>query len=158
MRRFDWFKLAVSLLLPQLAGGIGALFTSPAIPGWYSQLIKPSFTPPSWLFGPAWTALFVMMGVALFLVWQSRAPRQLARAAYVTFGVQLGLNVLWSALFFGLRQPLWAFAEIVVLWLAILATILMFGRVRPAAAWLLVPYLAWVTFASCLNYAIVLAN
>lgn len=158
MRRSDWYKLIVSLLLPQLAGGIGALFTSPAIPSWYSQLAKPSFTPPSWLFGPAWTALFLLMGIALFLVWRSRASRQLVRAAYVMFGVQLGLNVLWSALFFGLRQPLWAFAEIAMLWVAILATILTFSRVRTTAAWLLAPYLGWVTFAACLNYAIAVAN
>lgn len=158
MRRGDWYRLVVSLTLPQLAGGIGALFTGPAIPGWYSQLAKPSFTPPAWLFGPAWTTLFLLMGIALFLVWRSRAKLPLARAAYVTFGVQLALNVLWSALFFGLGQPLWAFGEIAVLWVAIAATMLTFARVSKPAAWLLAPYLGWVTFAACLNYAIAVAN
>jgi benzodiazapine receptor len=158
MRRHDWYKLIISLALPLLAGGIGSLFTAPAISGWYSQLQKPWFNPPSWVFGPAWTVLYILMGVALFLVWRSSSLRLLRQRALLAFGVQLVLNAAWSVIFFGLQRPDFAFMEIAMLWAAIVWTIVVFNRVRPVAAWLLAPYLAWVTFASCLNYAIALAN
>jgi benzodiazapine receptor len=135
------------------AGAIGGIATGPAIPTWYQQIEKPSWTPPSWLFGPVWTTLYLAMGGAAWMVWR-RGGWAENRRALTLFGVQLILNALWSFLFFGLRSPGLAMAEIVVLWLAILLTLLAFWRVsRPAGA-LLVPYLLWVTFASALNFAI----
>lgn len=135
------------------AGGIGGVVTNPAIPTWYRQLEKPSWTPPDWLFGPVWTALYLAMGIAAWLVWR-RGGWAANRRALTLFGIQLILNALWSFLFFGLRSPGLAMAEIVVLWLAILLTLLAFWRVsRPAGA-LLAPYLLWVTFASALNFAV----
>ena len=124
--------------------------TTPEIDGWYQTLAKPSWNPPAGIFGPVWTTLFVMMGVAGWLVWQ----RATSIGPLVLFGVQLVLNVGWSWIFFGWHQPGWAFVEIVVLWLAILATTLAFFRVSRLAGWLFVPYLAWVTFASVLNFTI----
>lgn len=160
-------KLFISLLLTQLAGGIGALFTSSRIPTWYAHLQKPALNPPSWVFGPVWTVLFILMGVAAFLVWR-RLPgpgirKQIYKFTgtyhYITtalaiFLFQLVLNTLWSFLFFGLQNPGAALIEIVALWLAIFATILSFYKISKVAAYLLIPYLAWVSFASYLNYAL----
>ena len=115
------------------------------------SLVRPSFAPPTWVFGPAWTTLYVMMGLAAFLVWQQGLARPDVRRALTLFGVQLVLNGLWSPLFFGLRAPGLALVEIVVLWFAILATLVAFWRTRRVAGGLLVPYLAWVTFATALN-------
>jgi len=144
--------LGVCLGASFAAAGLGSLFTRPAIEGWYAGLAKPWWTPPNGTFGPVWTALFAMMAVAAWLVWRRRAPG--GRGALGLFAVQLMLNVVWSALFFGLRMPGAAFAHIVVLWLAIAATALAFRRVSPAAGLLLVPYLAWVGFAAALNFAL----
>lgn len=135
------------------AGGIGSIFTAQSVGDWYVALRKPSFNPPSWVFGPVWTALYIAMGVAAWLVWRRQGAPGVWTALAV-FGVQLALNVLWSYLFFGLRLPGVAFAEILVLWAAILATILLFRPISPLAAWLLVPYLAWVSFASLLNFSL----
>lgn len=151
-------KLIISLALPQLAGGIGSLFTMNAIPTWYRSLVKPELAPPNWVFGPVWTTLFVLMGIALYLVWKKWAilpwSRTQKRLALTVFGAQLVLNTLWSIIFFGLQSPGSALIEIVFLWLAIVATIVMFAKVSKPAAWLLVPYLLWVSFASYLNFTI----
>ena len=121
---------------------------------WYNSLPKPWFTPPSWVFGPAWTILYVLMAVAAVMVWKSKENgRGDRRKALVAFAAQLALNVAWTPLFFGLHRPDLAFVDIVLLWLAIVATIVLFSRVRRAAAWLLAPYLAWVSFALVLNAA-----
>jgi len=129
------------------AAAIGARFKPGA---WYAALRKPSWTPPSWLFAPAWTLLYAMMAVAAWLVW-----RQTGFSGEVgLFVLQLALNAAWSWLFFGLHRPALAFADIVALWLAILATLVAFWAVRPLAGGLLVPYLAWVTFAAALNGAV----
>ncbi|MEO5924851.1 MAG: TspO/MBR family protein [Bryobacteraceae bacterium] len=135
------------------AGGLGSLATSAKIPTWYATLAKPSWNPPNWLFAPVWTTLFVLMAVAAWMVWTRRAQAS-ASAALVLFAVQLVLNTLWSFLFFGAENPGAAMLEIVVLWIAIAATIWTFRKISSPAAWLLAPYLAWVSFASCLNYAI----
>jgi translocator protein len=121
---------------------------------WYQTIQKPTWNPPNWIFGPVWTTLYVMMGIALWVVWKEDTSRELKIIAFVLFAVQLLLNFFWSFIFFKLEQPGWAFAEIVVLWVAILATIFAFGQVNKAAAWLLVPYISWVTFAGILNYTI----
>jgi tryptophan-rich sensory protein len=154
MKKNRFLMLVISLLLPQLAGGIGAVFTASSVTGWYQQLNRPSFAPPNWLFAPVWTLLYLLMGISLFLVWQQGN----ARKAIILFFIQLGLNSLWSIIFFGLKQPFFAFVELVVLWVFILLTILEFAKIKNLAAWLLVPYLAWVTFAGILNFAIFWLN
>lgn len=142
--------LAAFLALCLGAGALGGLATAPHIEGWYATLEKPAWNPPDWVFGPVWTTLFAMMGVAAWLVWR-RAGLAGARAAFTLFALQLGLNVGWSYLFFAAQQPGWALVELVGLWLAIAATIAAFARHSRPAAWLLTPYLAWVTFAGVLN-------
>jgi len=138
------------LLLCFGAAALGGLF----MPGeWYASLRKPAWNPPSWVFGPVWTALYTMMAVAAWLVWR-RGGFAARRRPLILFLVQLALNAAWTPLFFGLQQPGWAFAEIVLLWLAIAATLAAFRPVSPAAAWLLAPYLAWVSFAALLNFSL----
>lgn len=149
-----WLGLALWIVLPFIAAWIGAQVTDP---GWYQELRRPTWAPPGWLFGPVWTALYLMMGVAAWLVWSQHGFVG-ARIALTLFLVQLVFNALWSWVFFGLRQPGWAFVEIVFLWLLILATTLAFSRKRALAAWMLTPYLAWVTFAAALNLSIWLLN
>lgn len=151
-------KLIISLILPQLAGGIGSLFTGSKISSWYSTIEKPALNPPSWVFAPVWTTLFLLMGAALYLVWKTepasaREALNIKLALWV-FGFQLVLNTLWSILFFGLENPGAAFVEIVILWIVILINIFFFARVSTPAAWLLAPYLLWVSFAAYLNYSI----
>ncbi len=135
------------------AGWLGSLLTASSIPVWYQALAKPSWTPPSWLFAPVWTALFLMMGTAAWLVWRPRGWTGASWALGLFVG-QLALNVAWSGLFFKLRRPGLAFMEIVALWLAIVATMWSFARHSAPAALLLAPYLAWVTFAAALNLSI----
>jgi translocator protein len=135
------------------AAAVGALFTSPNVPDWYASLNKPSWTPPSWVFGPAWSLLYLAMGISAWRVWRIAGFR-LAAAPLALFGIQLILNMAWSGLFFGLRSPGAALMEIILLWGAILATMIAFRRRSAAAGWLMLPYLAWVTFAAALNLAI----
>jgi translocator protein len=145
-----WVGLAGWVALPLLlGGGFGSLFQPGA---WYDGLTKPSFNPPSWVFGPVWTLLYVLMGVAAWLIWRQYRGR--ARGALTLFVVQLVFNAGWSAMFFGLQSPGLAFAWIVVLWLLIVATTVVFWRLRRAAGALLLPYLAWVSFAAVLNYSL----
>ena len=146
--QFSFLKLAASLLICFSASGLGAWVTSSSVRTWYLELARPSWNPPGWLFGPVWTLLFVMMGVSLWLVWMSPTRN---RKAFVLFGIQLGLNVLWSCLFFGVRSPGLAFIEIFLLVSAILITFFAFLEVNKKAAWLLVPYLMWTLFATVLN-------
>ncbi len=149
MRTNNWLALVGWVALCEAAGLAGSYFTAPAIKGWYTTLAMPSFAPPNWVFAPVWTTLFLLMGVAAFIVWRHRYNDGLR-----VFGLQLSLNVLWSAVFFGLHNPGLAFVEICLLWLAIVWTIIAFARRSRTAALLLLPYLAWVTFAGYLNYAI----
>ncbi len=153
----DWadaVKLIVSVALCEGAGGIGAIFTTPAIPTWYRSLKKPAFTPPGWAFGPVWLTLYLLMAIAVFLVWRDGLGGNGATAAFVAFWVQLALNVLWSVVFFGLRSILDGLITILFLWAAILVTIILFLPVSPVAAGLLVPYIIWVTVATYLNAGI----
>lgn len=150
-------RLVVSLGVAQLAGIIGSVFTAPNIQGWYAGLAKPWFNPPNWVFAPAWTTLFILMGLALFLVWEKGRDNIRGRPGQV-FGVQLVLNVLWSVLFFGLQSPGLALIEIVILWVAIAFNIVVFWRVRKASGYLLLPYIAWVSFAAVLNLWVFLLN
>jgi benzodiazapine receptor len=154
MRSGDLPKLIISLLVCLAAGFIGSLATMKSIPTWFAGLNKPSFSPPNYLFGPVWTALYIMMAVAAFLVWRRGFETGPVKIALIVFGVQLILNILWSVLFFGMRMPGLAFAEIVLLWISILTAIILFGKASPAAAWLLAPYILWVSFAAVLNYSL----
>jgi benzodiazapine receptor len=152
-------KVILSFGLTACAPLIGALFTTrSSITGWYANLNKPFFTPPGWLFGPAWTILYILMAAAAFLVWRKGAHVRLVRIALLLYFIQLTLNAFWTPLFFGLQMPLLAFVEIILLWLAVVLTLLAFARVSPLPALLLVPYLLWTTFAAVLNASICLLN
>lgn len=150
-------KLIFSIGICLGAGVLGSFFTINSIPTWYQTLNKPFFSPPNWIFGPVWTVLYVMMGIALYLVLSVKGKVQSQKAIKV-FAVQLTLNVLWSMIFFGLRNPSLALIDIIALWIAIVLTIQAFSKINKLAANLLYPYLAWVSFATALNLAIVLLN
>jgi tryptophan-rich sensory protein len=151
-------KLVASLAVVLAAGAVGSLATAKTIPTWYKGLAKPSFNPPEWLFGPAWTLLYLLMAVAAFLVWRQGFGAPGVKLALVVFLVQLVLNCLWSIFFFGLRSPLAGLVDIVVLWLGIIATIVLFFRVSVPAGVLLLPDIGWVSFAAILNAAILRLN
>lgn len=151
----DFLSLGAALLLPLLAGGLGAVATNSSVSTWYRRLKKPPWNPPAWVFGPVWTVLYLMMGLASWLVWQKRpAHKKKVGNALTWYGLQFTFNSLWSPLFFGLRRTGLAMADIVALWGALLTCLVKFGRVQPLAGWLLVPYFLWVSFASTLNAAV----
>jgi len=152
MSRSNYLKLAIALAVPQIAGIIGSIFTADAISGWYRTLARPELAPPSWVFAPVWTTLFLLMGIAAFLVWRKGLTAKGVRPALGFFCAQLALNTLWSAVFFGMRNPGLALIEIGVLWVAIVATAALFYRVSRTATSLLIPYILWVSFAAYLNY------
>lgn len=144
-------KLILSIGLCLGVGIVGSFFTTSSIPTWYATLNKPFFSPPNFIFAPVWTTLYILMGISLYLVWQKgKVP--------TIFWIQLILNFLWSILFFGLKNPVLGFVEIVVLWITIFLTIKNFYPISKWAAYLLIPYLLWVTFASILNLSIVILN
>jgi tryptophan-rich sensory protein len=145
--------LLVLILITATGATIGSMATMESLPVWYPALAKPAWNPPAWVFGPVWTVLYLMMAVAAWLVWLRRERAEVipALGAYL---LQLTLNTSWSLIFFGLHELGWAFVEIVALWGAIAVTLRSFWRVTPGAGWLFVPYLAWVTFAAALNFAI----
>ena len=147
-------KLVISVAVPVAVGGLAGWATSAGVATWYPTLTKPSFNPPAWVFGPVWTVLYIMMGVAAFLVWRRGLGAEGVRLALGVFLLQLLLNGLWSLLFFGLRSPGLAFVDILALWLAIGATVWLFWRLVPMAGLLLLPYWAWVSFAAVLNGSI----
>jgi translocator protein len=151
-------KLILFILIAQAAGLIGTYFTFDAIPTWYASLAKPSFTPPNWIFGPVWTTLYTLMGVAAFFVWEQRFHKTHAARGMNWYWTQLALNAIWSPVFFGAKQMGLAFFIIVLMWCAILFTIRAFWKVSPASGALLIPYLAWVSFASAVNYQLWVMN
>lgn len=164
MKLSNTFRFIISVVKTEGVGIIGALFTAPAIAPWYATLTKPALGPPNWIFGPVWVMLYFLMGVAVFVVWSlyADAPdgdvKKIRRNALIIFDVQLVLNVLWSILFFGLHSPFLAFLEIIVLWCMIFWTIISFYPISRVAAYLLVPYILWVSFAAYLNYALWVLN
>lgn len=176
MQIWKWGKLIISILVCELAGVIGAAFTTSSIPTWYAGLIKPALNPPSWLFGPVWVALYALMGISLFLIWEQHSdilpPSREAtdghsknvgmlrvwKKAVALFFAQLALNAIWSPIFFGARSIGSALAIIVLLWAAIILTILVFKKISRPAAWLLLPYILWVSFALYLNLSILILN
>lgn len=150
-------KLLVSEVLAFAAGGIGSIATVANIPTWYAALNKPFFNPPNWVFGPVWTVLYALIGVSLYLVWVA-SYKEAKKPAFVTFGAQLLLNALWSLVFFGLHLP-WAGVVIIALLLVtIIATIRLFWPISKTAAYLLMPYVAWVIFATALNVGVAVLN
>jgi len=153
MKKESWVKLVIAILVCQLAGLAGAIYTSGSLTTWYATLAKPLFNPPNWIFAPVWITLFLLMGISLWLVWQKEKKKNI-NTAFVFFSIQLVLNAMWSAFFFGMQNPLYALIDIALLWLAILATILSFWKISKPAAYLLVPYILWVSFAAVLNFYI----
>jgi tryptophan-rich sensory protein len=146
-------KLIFAILICQLAGIIGSFFTAPSVRTWYQTIQKPTFTPPNWLFAPVWTTLFLLMGISLYLILIRRTNKQV-KLGLLFFGIQLLLNIIWSVLFFGLRNPLLGLIEIVILWVFILLTIISFWKIDKRASYLLIPYILWVSFAMLLNFYI----
>jgi len=153
-----WWALVVSIIITEGIAYTASLFTRPQIAGWYSTLNKPSFNPPNWLFAPVWTTLYILIAIAAWLVWQRRNDSSLYATTRNVYIIQLVLNFAWSMVFFGLQQTLGGLVVIVFLWLSIVANIYLFGKFSKVAAWLMVPYLLWVSFASVLNLYIYLLN
>lgn len=165
LRRDQLVVLALSVAAPLALGAAGGVITAEAIPGWYADLAKPPWNPPSWLFGPVWTALYVAMGVAAWRVWRRRtaltiggAEQSAIRSALLVYAAQLALNAIWSPVFFGLKRVDLALVVIVVMLAVIAETVRRFYQFDRPAAWLLLPYLGWVSFATVLNASIWLLN
>lgn len=152
-----YIKLIISVLIPVLIGFAGSFFTSSSVSTWYLTIKKPLFNPPNLVFAPVWTVLFILIGISFYLIWVKKPIAKFRFVSYVYF-VQLGLNFLWSVLFFGLRNPLLAFLEIILLWISIVLLMISFYKISRMSAYLLVPYLLWVSFASVLNLSIVVLN
>ena len=153
-----WLALVLALVVPQLVGAAAGAATQRSIEDWYPNLRKPWFNPPRWLFAPAWFVLYVLMGIASWLVWRVGWSEPGVQSALAIYGVHLLLNALWSILFFGVRRPDLALVEVMLLWGSVVASAWAFGQVVPTAGWLMVPYIGWVTFAAILNAAIVRLN
>ena len=158
MKSKNIWGLVCSVIICEVAGAIGAIFVMPNISGWYSTLVKSSLNPPAFVFGPVWTLLYFLMGIAVFIIWNKGKERKDVRHAVKVFSFQLLLNILWSILFFGLQNPLLALVDIVLLWLAIVWTIIAFYKISKGAAWILAPYLLWVSFALYLNLTVCRLN
>lgn len=158
MKNKNFFKLIVSLAVPQIVGLLGSVFTQTQVNSWYAYVEKPFFTPPNWIFAPAWISLYLLMGISFFLVWRKGLKTREVKFALLIFIFQLILNLFWSFIFFFLKNPGIAFTEIISLWFAILATILAFYQISKRSAYLLIPYIVWVTFAAILNLSIWMLN
>ncbi|MBN1622679.1 MAG: tryptophan-rich sensory protein [Endomicrobiales bacterium] len=158
MNTGDIKKLFICLIIVSCVALTGSFFVSPAALDWHAGLQKPVFNPPSWLFGPVWTVLYLLMAVSAFLVWRKGLDTAAGKTAAAAFVLQLVFNGLWTPIFFGLRLPLVALGDIVILWLAVFATITSFWKVSKLAAVLLIPYIVWVSFAAVLNAFIYMLN
>jgi translocator protein len=156
MKANDTLKLITAIAISELAGIAGSFFTISSISAWYSTLTKPALNPPAWIFGPVWITLYFLMGISLWLIWKSNSSEK--KRAIWLFIIQLALNAIWSPIFFGAQSIGNALAVIVLLWAAIVLTILIFKKISKPAAWLLVPYILWVSFAAYLNFAIWMLN
>lgn len=158
LRSDDIVKLALSVIICMIPAFIGAMINARAISTWYAFTNKPSFSPPDWVFGPVWTALYILMAIALFLIWRLGRDFPGVKAALWAFAVQLLLNGLWTPVFFGLRSPLGGLVVIGLLWVSILITIIKFFPLSRTAGMLLIPYLTWVSFAAVLNAEFYILN
>lgn len=154
----DILKLFISIIICQIAGFIGSVFTRPSIQTWYTFLKKPSFTPPNWLFGPVWITLYILMGISAFIVWKKGLGADGVKLALGIFTIQLIFNTLWSIVFFGQQSIFGGLIVIIVLWILILLNIIFFFKVSIVAGLLLIPYIVWVSFASLLNTYIYILN
>ncbi|MBU2539558.1 tryptophan-rich sensory protein [Patescibacteria group bacterium] len=154
MKLNNFVKLIIAVGVCELAGIVGSLFTTSAIPTWYATLQRPSFSPPNWLFGPVWIMLYILMGISIYLIWQKVEKNKTARGAMWLFWIHLFFNAIWSIIFFGLQNPGLAFINIIIIWLLIIALMIKFWKINRWATYLLIPYLLWVSFASVLNYFI----
>lgn len=143
-------KLIVSLIIPLSVGAVAGMFTSQAVPNWYASLNRPSFSPPNWVFGPVWTTLYILLGTSFFLVWKEN-PSQQRSLAIKIFAVQMLLNFAWSFIFFYFNMIGFALLAIIFLWISIAVMIFLFYKIKPIAAYLNIPYLLWVSFATILN-------
>ena len=150
MNKSQVFKLIASLTLPLGLGAIAGLFTAEAVPEWYETLNRPSFNPPNWLFGPVWSTLYLLMGISLFLIWKQSASK-VRNVAIFIFLLQQALNFGWSFIFFYFNMIGFALIEIILLWISIVIMLVLFYKIKPAAAYINIPYLLWVTFAALLN-------
>lgn len=155
---FRYWPLVISLVITLSIGAVASFFTVPQIAGWYVHLNKPSFNPPNWLFGPVWTLLYIMIAIAAYLVWKRRADSVAYAYAEYVYIFQLLFNFSWSIVFFGMHKIFLALIVIALLWVSIIVLIFLFGKISKVAAWLLVPYLLWVSFASLLNFSIYVLN
>ncbi|MFZ5377013.1 MAG: TspO/MBR family protein [Patescibacteria group bacterium] len=151
-------KLVASIIGCELSGILGSIFTFSAIPTWYAGLNKPPFAHPNWIFGPVWTMLYFLMGVSFFLIWRLGWKKKKVATATKFFLAQLGVNFIWSPIFFGLKSPMLALVVIIMMWALIMQTMLKFYPLSKPAFYLLLPYLLWVSFATILNGAIVVLN
>lgn len=156
MKRTEVIKLIICCTVPLAVGFGGSFFVG--LSDWYQALAKPAFNPPSWIFAPVWTVLYLLMGIAAFLVWRKEPANAAVKVAMACFILQLVFNAVWTPIFFGAKQPLIAFADIVLLWLAIASSIICFYRISKLSAFLLLPYILWVSFAAVLNAAICMLN
>jgi tryptophan-rich sensory protein len=150
MNKSNVIKLVISLLLPLSVGAVAGMFTSQAVPIWYASLNRPSFNPPNWVFGPVWTSLYILLGISFFLIWKEY-PSKERNLAIKIFSIQMLLNFAWSFLFFYFNLIGVALIEIILLWASIAAMIYLFYKIKPFAAYLNIPYLLWVSFATILN-------
>jgi translocator protein len=157
-KKFQLFPFFISMVITLAIGFVASLFTRPQITGWYSTLNKPTFNPPPWLFAPVWTALYIMIAIAAYLVWQQRDSSKTYKITASIYVAQLAFNFSWSMVFFGLHGISPALFIILLLWVSIILNIRWFKKYSKTAAWLLVPYLLWVSFASILNLSIYLLN
>ncbi len=157
MNKTQIIKLVVSMVLPLGVGAVAGIFTGKAIPGWYASLNQPSFSPPNWVFGPVWTALYILLGISLFLIWKLD-PGKERNLAILVFLVQLLLNFGWSFIFFYFKMVGFALFEIILLWVSIVIMLFLFYKIKPMAAYINIPYFLWVTFASVLNAAYYFLN
>ena len=159
MKPANIVKLVVCCAVPMLVGIMGSFFTTAdSLGNWYANLNKPPFNPPDWIFGPVWTTLYIMMGISAYLVWRKGLDDKVVRIVLVCFIVQLFLNAIWTPLFFGLHSPLLGLIDIVLFLNAVIVTIFACSKISRTASLLLVPYLAWVSFATVLNASIYLLN
>ena len=156
--KINWKKLVAAIIICQGTGLLAGLATASSVSSWYTTLDKPGFTPPNWLFAPVWTALYFIMAIAAYLVWQKEIKAEGVKKALILFLMQLLLNGLWSIFFFGLRSPLLGLVDIIALIIVLTLTIFKFYKINKIAAYLLLPYLLWVLYATALNLAIVLLN
>lgn len=152
------WKLVVAIVICETTGIVSGLLTNTKNNLWFDSIQKPSWNPPGYLFGPVWTILFFLMGISLWIVWKSNSSPYQKFNACLFFATQLLFNFWWTIIFFKFQSPIWAFAEIMVLWLLILLTIFKFAQISKTASWLLVPYISWVTFAALLNYNLWILN